>query len=248
MNPSLKTELQNIRKMIELGITTTDVKKILDIICVKTPDWVVDDLRLYSDVLPIGASINPYTQEQRYLHFLWDSFELSPLKLHIDFAVYFRQVIAKKLFKRCGENFIALKGVSFNFGHQIELGDNVFFNENVFLDAKGGITIGNNVGITENVMIFTHSHGEDIHSTRVYKPVLIKDYAKIYSKALINLGVTIGEGAIIGANSVVTKDVADYTMVAGTPAELIRERRNHGNYGLELQHKWLIHDYEPLDC
>lgn len=248
MNPEAKVILRNISELVKSGITERDVKSILELISVSTPGWMVDDLRLYSDVLPVGALINPYSQEQRYLHFLWDSFELSPLKLHIDFAVYFRQIIAKKLFKRCGENFIALKGVSFNFGHQIELGDNVFFNENVFLDAKGGITIGSNVGITENVMIFTHSHGEDIHSTRVYKPVVIKDYAKIYSKALINLGVTIGEGAIIGANSVVTKDVADYTMVAGTPAELIRERRNHGNYGLELQHKWLIHDYENPDC
>ncbi|TXI97505.1 MAG: acyltransferase [Neisseriales bacterium] len=248
MNPEAKVILRNISELVKSGITERDVKSILELISVSTPGWMVDDLRLYSDVLPVGALINPYSQEQRYLHFLWDSFELSPLKLHIDFAVYFRQIIAKKLFKRCGENFIALKGVSFNFGHQIELGDNVFFNENVFLDAKGGITIGSNVGITENVMIFTHSHGEDIHSTRVYKPVVIKDYAKIYSNALINLGVTIGEGAIIGANSVVTKDVADYTMVAGTPAELIRERRNHGNYGLELQHKWLIHDYENPDC
>lgn len=248
MNPEAKVILRNISELVKSGITERDVKSILELISVSTPGWMVDDLRLYSDVLPVGALINPYSQEQRYLHFLWDSFELSPLKLHIDFAVYFRQIIAKKLFKRCGENFIALKGVSFNFGHQIELGDNVFFNENVFLDAKGGITIGSNVGITENVMIFTHSHGEDIHSTRVYKPVVIKDYAKIYSKTLINLGVTIGEGAIIGANSVVTKDVADYTMVAGTPAELIRERRNHGNYGLELQHKWLIHDYENPDC
>jgi acetyltransferase-like isoleucine patch superfamily enzyme len=248
MNPEAKAILRNISELVKSGITERDVKSILELINVSVPGWMVDDLRLYSDVLPVGALINPYSQEQRYLHFLWDSFELSPLKLHIDFAVYFRQIIAKKLFKRCGENFIALKGVSFNFGHQIELGDNVFFNENVFLDAKGGITIGSNVGITENVMIFTHSHGEDIHSTRVYKPVVIKDYAKIYSKALINLGVTIGEGAIIGANSVVTKDVADYTMVAGTPAELIRERRNHGNYGLELQHKWLIYDYENPDC
>lgn len=248
MNPEAKAILRNISELVKSGITKRGVKSILELINVSAPDWMVDDLRLYSDVLPVGALINPYSREQRYLHFLWDSFELSPLKLHIDFAVYFRQIIAKKLFKRCGENFIALKGVSFNFGHQIELGDNVFFNENVFLDAKGGITIGSNVGITENVMIFTHSHGEDIHSTRVYKPVVIKDYAKIYSKALINLGVTIGEGAIIGANSVVTKDVADYTMVAGTPAELIRERRNHGNYGLELQHKWLIHDYENPDC
>ncbi len=248
MNPEAKAILRNISELVKSGITGRDVKSILELINVSVPAWMVDDLRLYSDVLPVGALINPYSQEQRYLHFLWDSFELSPLKLHIDFAVYFRQIIAKKLFKGCGENFIALKGVSFNFGHQIELGDNVFFNENVFLDAKGGITIGSNVGITENVMIFTHSHGEDIHSTRVYKPVVIKDYAKIYSKALINLGVTIGEGSIIGANSVVTKDVADYTMVAGTPAELIRERRNHGNYGLELQHKWLIHDYKNPDC
>ena len=74
MNPEAKVILRNISELVKSGITERDVKSILELISVSTPGWMVDDLRLYSDVLPVGALINPYSQEQRYLHFLWDSF------------------------------------------------------------------------------------------------------------------------------------------------------------------------------
>ena len=70
--------------------------------------------------------------------------------------------------------------------------------------------------------IFSDGHPEelkDVHSS----PVIIENDAWIGFNATILKGVKIGEGAIIGAASVVTKDVAPYTIVAGNPAKLIRE-------------------------
>lgn len=78
----------------------------------------------------------------------------------VDFSFLFRRMIAERLFKRCGKNFLADEGVRFNFGQNIEVADDVFMNRNVFLDSKGGIAIGDAVGIGENADIFTHAHSE----------------------------------------------------------------------------------------
>lgn len=211
---------------------------VAELINVSLPEAISQPFRIYSDILPMGKSINPYTVKQRVLHITWDMLELSMFKFDIDFAVEYRQMIAKRLFKTCGNNFTALNGVKFNYGHQIEIGDNVFFNEGVFLDSKGGIKIGNSVGLTEQVMIFTHGHGEDIHSERHYKPVIIEDYVKVYSRSIINFGVTLHKGAIVGANSIVTKDVPAYMLAAGSPATIIRARKNNDRYDEDLQHVW----------
>ena len=110
----------------------------------------------------------------------------------------------------------------------------------VFLDSKGGITIGNYVALTEDVRIFTHSHSESSHIVREYREVVIKDYAKIYTGATILPGVTIGEQAIVAAQSLVTMDVPPNTVVAGMPAKVIRERNTEGRSGDDLDHIWLF--------
>jgi acetyltransferase-like isoleucine patch superfamily enzyme len=78
-----------------------------------------------------------------------------------------------------------------------------------------------------------------VHHERTYAPVVIERYAKIYTGVTILPGVTIGEGAIAAAGSMVSKDVEPYCVVAGTPAKVIRERRTEGNIGEQLEHIWL---------
>lgn len=87
------------------------------------------------------------------------------------------------------------------------------------------ITIGNNVQITRGVSIHTHGGG---HSVRkqipdfdIFGKVVIKDWAYIGAHSQIMPGVTIGEGALVAAGSVVTKSVPDRTVVGGNPAKVI---------------------------
>ena len=62
---------------------------------------------------------------------------------------------------------------------------------------------------------------------------------KIYTGAIIFPGVTIGEQAIVAANSIVSQDVPPNTVVAGSPAKVVRERKTEGKTGDELDHIWL---------
>jgi acetyltransferase-like isoleucine patch superfamily enzyme len=119
---------------------------------------------------------------------------------------------------------------------RISVGDNVNIQMNCFLDGRGDIVIGNNVDLTPGVRILTEQH--DIDSPdydTVKKPVVIKDHVVIGSWALILPGVEIGEGAVVGAGSVVTRNVPPYVVVAGNPATIKRERNRTISYRLDYR-------------
>jgi acetyltransferase-like isoleucine patch superfamily enzyme len=196
-------------------------------------------LRLYAETLP-RAEDCPLTPTLRHLHFLWDAFDKLPLALIVPFAIPFRRLIAHRLFGACGSAFTAEENLRFNFAPLLRVGAGVFINRNVFLDTKGGVTLGDGVAVAEDVRVFTHSHGEASHIERTYAPVVVQDYAKVYSGAVLLPGVTVGRQAIVAAGSLVTHDVPDNMVVAGRPAKVIRERRTEGRHGEELEHIWLF--------
>ena len=232
--------INKIEAIIHNGLDTQGTRHIMKLL--QGPDYTkefLEGMSLYSELLPISQE-RPFTQEQRYLHFLWDAFDKLPICLNATFGILFRRLIAERLFKKCGVGFIAEENFRFNFGQNIEIGDFVFVNRGAFIDSKGGVIIGNHVGITEDVRIFTHSHSESSHMTREYSPVVIRDYAKIYTGAVILPGVTVGEQAIVASHSLVTKDVPANTLVAGMPAQTVRARKTEGKYGDELDHIWLF--------
>lgn len=236
---AIEDKLNEVRCLVQNGIEEQGVVRILQIIGAPNfPLEILTDMRLYSEYLPMAQKLG-FTNEQRYLHFLWDVLDRYPLGVVANFAIPFRRIIANKLFKKCGKNFIAEEQVRFNYGQNIEVGDDVFFNRGVYLDSKGGIKIGNYVALTEGVQVFTHGHSEDTHSKRDYNGVRICDFAKVMVNALLLPGVTIGEEALVAGCSVVNKDVPAGMMVAGSPARVVRERRSRGKKGLELDHIWL---------
>jgi acetyltransferase-like isoleucine patch superfamily enzyme len=236
----ITTLLDDISGTIKSGLDAGKTASILYLIgCPVPEESLLAEMKLYSEYLPMAYE-HPFTEEQRYLHFLWEAVERSPLSLATNFSLPLRRMIAKKLFRRCGRNFCCENGVRFNFGQFIEVGDDVFMNAGTFIDSKGGVTIGNSVGFGEYVRILTHTHSESNHTERTYGRVVIGDFAKIYTGATIFYGIRVGEQAIVAAGAVVTKDVPANHVVAGIPAEVIRERHSEGKQLEELNHRWLF--------
>jgi acetyltransferase-like isoleucine patch superfamily enzyme len=130
----------------------------------------------------------------------------------------------------------------FNQGGEIHIGEYCYVGENSKIWSAQSVIIGDRVLIAHNVNIHDNiSHPLDSRERHndyrriigltenvtdfydlVPKPVVIKNDAWIGLNAIILKGVTIGEGAIVGAGSVVTKDVPDYTVVVGNPARVIK--------------------------
>lgn len=114
--------------------------------------------------------------------------------------------------------------------HKIIVGNRVSVGPKVLLDGRKGLTLGNSVVIGYGAIIWTLNHDyNDIHFCLKGAPVIIHDYAWICSHSIILPGITIGEGAIVASNAVVTKDVLPYTIVGGVPAKVIgkREQKNY---------------------
>ena len=89
--------------------------------------------------------------------------------------------------------------------------------------ARGGITIEDDVQIAANVQMISNNHDPYERQILLCKPVLIRQGAWIGAGATILPGVSVGKYAIVGAGSVVTKDVPDYTVVVGNPAKTVKK-------------------------
>lgn len=118
---------------------------------------------------------------------------------------------------------------------KLDIGDNVWVNHNVRIDASGGVRIGDGCQIGYNSMILSQSSHIAIRLNGakfikmdiadrigyIHKPVEIGEYTFVGGGSAIMPGTKVGKGCVIGVNSVVTKDVPDYTIVAGAPAKII---------------------------
>lgn len=131
-----------------------------------------------------------------------------------------------------GENNFIRMYVTLRNGKNIFIGNNNSINQHVMLDGRGAkLIIGNNVDIGQETNIWTldHDPNDDHYSTRA-KSVIIEDYVWIASRVTVLPGVTIGRGAVVATNAVVTKDVAPMTIVAGIPARVIGFRKSSLQY------------------
>lgn len=231
--------LADIAGLLEAGPEPAQAAHIMDLLGAPVPEAQITHMVLYAETLPKGRE-PPFTVAERCLHFLWDALETRPQRLMVNFAFPYRRLLAERLFAACGQGLICEENVRFNLGRSLSVGDHVFFNRGVFLDTKGGLTIGDCAALAEDVRVFSHGHSESSHMERSYAPVVIGEYAKIYSGATILPGVTVGTQAIVAAGALVNHDVPPNMVVAGTPAKVIRERRTEGRSGEELDHLWLF--------
>jgi len=115
--------------------------------------------------------------------------------------------------------------------HKLKVGANSCIGHRALLDARSGLTIGNHVNLSSEVMIWTaqHDYRSQTFDTE-FKPVTIGNYAWLAPRCIILPGVTVGEGSVVAAGAVVTQDVESYTIVGGVPAQKIASRPTGLNY------------------
>lgn len=140
-----------------------------------------------------------------------------------------RSYVGKHLFDRCGMNINIEKGADFGSGYGISIGNNSGLGINC--KVRGPLEIGDNVMMGPDVVIMTNSHNFEridipmnIQGSAVPKRVVIGNDVWIGTRVIILPGVTVGNGAIIGAGAVVTKDVPDMAVAGGCPAKVIKYR------------------------
>ena len=126
-----------------------------------------------------------------------------------------------------------IKQVQIGYGSYIQVGQNAslmigdsFVNREVKIICNQSITIGDECIIAMGTVIRDNDGGTHRILSDDYinsKPIVIQDHVWIGENVMVLKGVTIGEGAVIGANSVVTKDIPPHCLAIGSPAKVIRE-------------------------
>ena len=134
---------------------------------------------------------------------------------------YMRQITGSKI----DETLRIFTPFHINYGKKTTFGRDCFVNFGCTFLALGGITIEDDVFIGPHCVLATEYHPEnpETRHSLLTKPIVVKRNAWLGANVTVLAGVTIGENAIVAAGSVVTKDVPDNMVVAGSPAKVIRE-------------------------
>ena len=162
-------------------------------------------------------------QRVKPLLWLWYSFDRTVAGgQNIDTGVRLRRILARHIFKRCGENFKAFQHVEFSFGYNLEVGDGVVVHRHVLLDDRGGIVLGNRVSISDYANIYSHTHSIVDQRDVTDAVTILEDDVRITYHATVLAGVTVGKQGMVGAVAVATKDVRPWHVNVGIPAKSVR--------------------------
>jgi len=140
-----------------------------------------------------------------------------------------QQFYVSKVIKQCGSHFRIYGSFYLQKPQKLIVGNNVTINDGVYINARGGITVGNDVSFSAGCKIV--STGLDVtkdklNQSHIDKPIFIGNNVQIGTGAIILMGITIGDDVIIGAGSVVTKDIESNCIVVGNPAKILKKLKS----------------------
>ena len=135
-----------------------------------------------------------------------------------------RELFSQLTGQKVDEGFGMFPPFFADYGQNITVGKNVFINSGCCFQDQGGIEIGDNVLIGQQVVIATLNHdlSPEKRANMLPAPVKIGNRVWIGAHATILAGVSIGDNSVVAAGAVVTKDVPENAVVAGVPAKIIK--------------------------
>ena len=184
------------------------------------------DLQAFLEYLNSGKPVQGGGQVHQYMHLV--SQEALQITAEINGSYHtpeeLRALFSRLIGKPVDQGFGLFPPFHTDCGKNITLGKNVFINMGCKFQDQGGIFIGDGALIGHNVVLATLNHAKSPRDrgTMIPAPIHIGRNVWICSNATVLPGVTIGDGAIVAAGAVVTRDVPENTIVGGVPARVIR--------------------------
>ena len=167
-------------------------------------------------------------EQVKYQELLWEFNQLKP-------SQYEEKVkYMKEVFAECGNNcYIELPFRANWGGHNVHFGNDVYANYNLTIVDDGHVYVGNKVMFGPNVVIATANHPIEPSlrdkALQYNKDVYIGDNVWIGAGVIIVPGIRIGKNSVIGAGSVVTKDIPNNVVAVGNPCKILRKISEHDN-------------------
>jgi acetyltransferase-like isoleucine patch superfamily enzyme len=184
------------------------------------------DLEEFLDHVDSGALIEGGSEHHRFMHdAAQEAFRLTAeLNGAYRTPEQVRDIICRITGRQVDESVAVFPPFHTEFGKNLHLGRDVFINLGCRFQDAGGITIGDGtlIGHGSTLTTLNHSVDPDRRADMLPAPIVIGRKVWLGASVTVVPGVAIGDGAIVGAGSVVTKDVEADTIVAGVPARVIR--------------------------
>jgi acetyltransferase-like isoleucine patch superfamily enzyme len=144
-----------------------------------------------------------------------------------------RRAWLRVLGARIGPGSAVFRGTTVFGAHNLQIGERTNVGWRCVLDARGGITIGDDIVVSSDCQLITGDHLIDDPGFAAYfLPIIIDDHAWIATRSLVIRGVRVGRGAVVAAGAVVTRDVTPLQVVTGSPARPLRMRQSALGYRL----------------
>lgn len=126
---------------------------------------------------------------------------------------------------KMGKNSNVYSTAKIYYPANLIMGENTCLASEVDCYNVAPIIIEDNVTVSQGTYLCTASHDvEDSHHSLIIAPIVLKDQSWIGARAFVGMGVTIGQGAVVGATASVYRDVDPWTVVGGNPAKMIKKR------------------------
>ena len=177
--------------------------------------------------------------ERKPLIWFWMMYDRSPVGLNHWLGHKVRAMLARHVFKHCGNNVKIFHGVEFSFGYNLTVEDNCTIHKYVLLDDRGEIIIHEGSSVSDYANIYSHAH--DLNDGMIVSnhKTEIGPKARITYHATVLSGVKVGEHGMVGSMGVASKDVEPFTVVGGIPAKTIKIKINRAGRAAEVSGKAL---------
>lgn len=138
-----------------------------------------------------------------------------------------RKLLIKKILGKVKENYLIEQPFICDYGYNIEVGENFYSNHNLTILDGNKVEFGDNVFIAPNCSFYTAGHPVDVErrneGLEYAKPIKVGNNVWIGGNVVVLPGITIGDNTVIGAGSVVTKDIPSNVVAVGNPCKVIKE-------------------------
>lgn len=161
----------------------------------------------------------------KFKQFMWFFAHALFIKSSLIPVMGFKKFLLQWFGAKIGEGLVIKPSVHIKFPWKLELGDNVWLGEHVWIDNLDKVKIGNNVCLSQGALLLTGNHDYTLSSFDFKNaPIFLEDGVWIGAKAVVCPGVTCRSHSILSVGSIATKNLDEYTIYQGCPARAVRKR------------------------
>ncbi len=153
------------------------------------------------------------------LLWLWKCLDQTPLGQNIATGIPLRALLAKRIFRRAGDNLKIFQNVEVSVGYNIEAGDNVVIHRNVFIDDIGGVELHDDASLSDFVNVYSHFHNNLNIEDVFLKRTVIGRGVRVAYHATVLAGTVLSDDSMLGAMALATRDLEPHVIGLGIPAK-----------------------------